>query len=196
MQYVPELAGIADDAFELRVKIVLSLDQYLGDGLISWPGNDETIEQDESYFGTKRQWKKKMMKPGTYSDTVFLQLASLYLQADVLVIPAFRESAESKTLGYTVFRSKNRTISEPMYLFYYSDSDFHSPHYQSVRPTTEHNILYNLLGTTSVNLTASTLEGPVMQSTRVSSPQRREVSSLYLPDGSGVSSLQSECHIC
>ena len=35
MQYVPELAGIADDAFELRVKIVLSLDQYLSDGLIS-----------------------------------------------------------------------------------------------------------------------------------------------------------------
>ena len=65
----------ADDAFELRVKIVLSLDQYLSDGLISWPGNDETIEQDESYFGT-------------YGDAVFLQLASLYLQADVLVIPA------------------------------------------------------------------------------------------------------------
>ena len=105
-----------------------------------------------------------------------------------VVIPAFRESAESKTLGYTVFRSKNRTISEPMYLFYYSDSDFHSPHYQSVRPTTEHNILYNLLGTSSVNLTTSTLEGPVMQSTRVSSPHRREVSSLYLPDGSEVSS--------
>ena len=59
MQYIPELAGIADDAFELRVKIVLSLDQYLSDGLISWPGNDETIEQDESYFGTSRQWKKK-----------------------------------------------------------------------------------------------------------------------------------------
>ena len=50
MQYIPELAGIADDAFELRVKIVLSLDQYLSDGLISWPGNDEMIDQDESYI--------------------------------------------------------------------------------------------------------------------------------------------------
>ena len=123
IQYVPELAGRADDPFELRVKVVLSVDEFLSSGLLIWPGNDETVE-DEQYFGTSRQWKQKMMKSGTYGDAVFLQLASLHLETDIIVIPAFRESAENKTLGYSVVRAKNRTVSEPLFLFYFSHSRY------------------------------------------------------------------------
>ena len=65
--------------------------------------------KDEQYFGTLKQWKQKMMKSGTYGDAVFLQLASLHLETDIIVIPAFRESAENKTLSYSVVRAKNRT---------------------------------------------------------------------------------------
>ena len=71
-----------------------------------------------------------MMKLDTYGDAVFLQQTSLHLENDIMVIPAFRESTENKTLGYTVFRAKNRTVSEPLFLFYFSDSDFITPHYQ------------------------------------------------------------------
>ena len=31
-------------------------------------------------FGTMKQWKQKMLRPGTYGDAVFLRLASLYLK--------------------------------------------------------------------------------------------------------------------
>ena len=96
--------------------------------------------KDEQYFGTLKQWKQKMMKSGTYGDAVFLQQASLHLENDTLVIPAFRESTENKTLGYTVFRAKNRTVSEPLFLFYFSDSDVITPHYQSVRQVSDDNI--------------------------------------------------------
>ena len=50
--------------------------------------------KDELYFGTLKQWKQKMMKSGTYGDAVFLQQASLHLENDIMVIPAFRESTD------------------------------------------------------------------------------------------------------
>ena len=69
---------------------------------------------------------------------------SLYPEADIIVIPAFRESAENTTLGYTVIRAEKRISSEPLYLFYFSDSEFRNAHYQSVRPATDNNILRSL----------------------------------------------------
>ena len=62
--------------------------------------------KDEQYFGTLKQWKQKMMKSGTCGDAVFLQQASLHLENDIMVIPAFRESTENKTLDYTVSELK------------------------------------------------------------------------------------------
>ena len=64
-QYVPELAGLVDDAFELRVQVVLSLEDYVKQGSLIWPGGDETTENEED-FGTQKQWKQKMLRPGTF----------------------------------------------------------------------------------------------------------------------------------
>ena len=58
-QYVPELAGIVVDAFELRVQVVLSLENSVRDGLLAWPGGDDTMEVDNE-VGTQRQWKQRM----------------------------------------------------------------------------------------------------------------------------------------
>ena len=141
----------------------------------------------DNEIGTQKQWKQKMLRPGTWGDAVFLQLACLYLETDLIVIPAFRESAENTTLGYTVFRAEKRTSSEPLYLFYFSDSEFKNAHYQSVRPATEDNILPSLRcqDRSSSVLLESTPE-PIMQSTGVSF--QIQDPSLQLPDGSRVSS--------
>ena len=80
-QYVPELAGGVVDAYELRVQVVLSLENSLKEGLFAWPGGDDTIEVDNE-FGTQRQWKQRMLRPGVWGDAVFLRLASLYLETD------------------------------------------------------------------------------------------------------------------
>ena len=135
--------------------------------------------------GTMKQWKQKMLRPGTWGDAVFLRLASLYLETDIIVIPAFRESAENTTLGYTVIRAEKRTSSEPLYLFYFSDSEFKNAHYESVRPATEENILPSLRCQDRSSLLESTPE-PIMQSTGVSFQDP----SLQLPDGSQVSSQE------
>ena len=143
VQYVPELADLVVDAYELRVQVVLSVENFVNKGLMVWPGGDETID-DEREIGNQRQWKQKMLRPGAWGDAIFLRLASLYLEADIIVIPAFRESAENTTLGYTVIRAEKRISSEPLYLFYFSDSEFRNAHYQSVRPATDNNILRSL----------------------------------------------------
>ena len=122
-----------------------------------------------------------MLRPGAWGDAVFLRLACLYLETDIIVIPAFREAAENTTLGYTVLRAEKRTSSEPLYLFYFSDSEFRNPHYQSVRPATEDNILPSLRSSSPL------LEPePIMQSTGVSF--QIQDPSLQLPDGSRISS--------
>ena len=40
-------ADLVDDAFELRVQVVLSLEDYVKQVLLIWPGGDETTD-----FGT------------------------------------------------------------------------------------------------------------------------------------------------
>ena len=127
-----------------------------------------------------------MLRPGTYGDAGFLRLASLYLETDIFLIPAFREAAENTTLGYTVFRAEKTTSSEPLYLFYFSESEFENPHYHSIRPATEDNILPSLrCQDESSSLLEKTPE-PILQSTGVSF--QIQDSSLQLPDGSRISS--------
>ena len=53
-QYVPLLASMVVDAYELRVQVVLSLEQSVKQGLLVWPGGDETMELMENDFGTMK----------------------------------------------------------------------------------------------------------------------------------------------
>ena len=45
-QYIPELADVVVDAYELRVQVVLSLDNSLKQGQFDWPRGDVTTEED------------------------------------------------------------------------------------------------------------------------------------------------------
>ena len=82
-----------------------------------------------------------MSEDGEWGDEIFLHLAVNVLSLDVIVIPAFRESSIRQGLGITVIKPHHK----PVFLFCFSESDFYSPHYQSVRPNREENVLLTFL---------------------------------------------------
>ena len=68
-----------------------------------------------------------------WGDDVVLQLATNVLSVDVAIIPAFKESAGHRDLGITIIRSIEKPKHEPLYLFYYSESDLFHTFNQSSR---------------------------------------------------------------
>ena len=86
-----------------------------------------------------------MLQLGVYGDEVALTLASNVLGVDIVIIPAFRESSVHPGLGITVIKSIKKPQYDPLYMFLFSESDFKEPHYQSVRPIDDDNVLVTFL---------------------------------------------------
>ena len=76
-----------------------------------------------------------------YGDEVVLNLVANLLEVDICIIPAFRESSIHQSLGVTIIKCMKDTVHKPLFLAAFSESDFISPHYQSVFPRTESNDL-------------------------------------------------------
>ena len=86
-----------------------------------------------------------MSGPNEWGDDVALALASNVLGVDIILIPAFKESAQNRDLGITIIWCIKKTKHEPLYLFYYSESDFSSPHFQSIFPRSSDNVVKQYL---------------------------------------------------
>ena len=67
---------------------------------------------------------------GCYCDHVFIQLASLFLNKKIIIIPVLGKTQIeiSPQIGLQT------AIMESYYVLYYSEAQFHTPHYQSIRP--------------------------------------------------------------
>ena len=87
-----------------------------------------------------------------------LQLASNVLRVDIVLITAFHESAVHKDLGLTIIKSLDKSNPEPLYLFYYSESDFSSAHFQSIFPRCADNVVKTYLTSLTPSLTPSLTE--------------------------------------
>ena len=98
-----------------------------------------------------------MLNPTEYGDEVVLNLVANLLEVDICVIPAFRESSIHQSLGVTVIKCMKETVHKPIFLAAFSESDFLSPHYQSVFPRTENN---DLIRRISLPLPAPSLPPP------------------------------------
>ena len=61
-------------------------------------------------------------------------MASNLLEVEVIVIPAFHESGCDPVRGITKIQPLSEARHDPLYMFAFSDSDFISPHYESVWP--------------------------------------------------------------
>ena len=102
--------------FHLTRQISLSLSQKKGFHL-TWLYVEETPQQ----------WKQKMSRVGEWGDDVALNLACNVLGVTIVLVIAFEESP-------VIFRSLEHSNAEPLYLYYFSDSNFSPPHYESIRP--------------------------------------------------------------
>ena len=123
INYIPEIHDTAASHQELRQKIV---DE----------GYHLFLKTGKFTFGEGTEdWKKLMSDPSQWGDEVALNLASNVLGVDIVIITAFRESAiDDKVHGLTITKSLEKPRYGPLYLFLFSESDFRSAHYQSIRP--------------------------------------------------------------
>ena len=146
-RYIPDLNDFASNSTEFRTKII-SL------GYSNFIQNNKLIWSYDPSLGTPLEWKEKMLQVG---DEAALNLASNVLSVDIAVITAIRESSIHKGFGITVIKALERPKHEPLFLFLFSESDFFTPHYQSVRPITEDNVLATFLAASNER-TASTID--------------------------------------
>ena len=123
-----------------------------------------------------------MVKDGIWGDDVFLQLTSNILQVDLVIIPAFKETAVHQGFGFTLITSFKKPSLGPLYLFHFSEGDFESPHYQSIRPKSAENVFKTFLSNNQRSIDEG--RSPVLQ---VSGSESR----LELPDGSLTSDISN-----
>ena len=134
IQSIPDLEDYASSHYELRWKIVSDgYKLFLETEKLSWPDGGPD-------WGSKKNWKNRMLDPHEWGDEIVLSLASNLLELDIVIIPAFRESSCDQVSGVTTIKPLISAKHQPIHLFCFSDSDFISPHYQSVWPRSEHDI--------------------------------------------------------
>ena len=114
----PSLPPYADSHFELRYKIVCEgYDLFMATNKPSWHTEISIME-----------WRIKMLNPKEWGDETVLVLASELLHVDIQIIPAFGE--------VTIIKSSSESSQKQLFsLFYFSEVDFYSGHYQSVKPS-------------------------------------------------------------
>ena len=124
-----ELKNFAANHWELRWKIVSEgFEKYIKTSLMEWPNDDPEC-------GSKEEWRVKMLNPNEWGDQIVLHLASNLLELEIQIIPAFRESASDPGTGLTIIQPHITTARHgKIDIFHFSESDFLSPHYQSVWP--------------------------------------------------------------
>ena len=172
MRYEDRLKDWADSHQSLRWKIVnYGYDMFIKTGVLTWVAPE-----------TPLNWKNRMMKDGCWGDDVFLQLTSNILEVDLVIVPAFKETAVHQGLGFTLVTSFKKPSHGPLYLFHYSESDFASPHYQSIRPKSVENVFKTYLEENQ--RTIDEARSPVLQ-------ESGSESRLELPDGSLMSDISS-----
>jgi len=133
------LASIAASHSQLRGKLVQAAYNSVKAGKLTWP-EGESVEE----------WRSGMAQEGTMGDEVILQAAANLFQSQIVILPVFWSAAHLPSLGITLISpssktSKSPTSSSALFLQYFSESRFLTPHYQSVRPKSGQNHLVDTL---------------------------------------------------
>merc|ERR1712165_263615 len=124
-----KVPSIAASHSQLRAKLVQAAYNSVKAGKLTWP-EGETVEE----------WRMLMGQEGTMGDQVVLQVAANLFQRQIVILPVFWSAAHLPSLGITLISpssrspSKTSSSSSALFLQYFSESRFLTPHYQSVRP--------------------------------------------------------------
>jgi len=110
---------------QLREMLVKAAYNSIKSGKLLW-GCDGSLED----------WRLAMRQEGTMGDQIILQAASNLFQRDIIILPVFRDAAHNQKLGITLISPSppSSPSGSPLYLQYYSESRFLTPHFQSIRP--------------------------------------------------------------
>jgi len=130
--YQPGLTKVSMTASHLRQKLVQAAYNSIKSGKLTWPCSE-----------TSENWRDRMNQEGTMGDEVILQAASNLFNKDIVILPVFHEAAHNQDLGITLIcpNSPHPPDSSAIYLLYYSESCFTTPHYQSIRPANTINVI-------------------------------------------------------
>merc|ERR1712088_911332 len=134
------LASIAASHSQLRGKLVQAAYNSVKAGKLTWP-EGESVEE----------WRSGMAQEGTMGDQVILQAAANLFQRQIVILPVFWSAAHLSSLGIALISPSSKTTKSPiktstsLFLQYYSESRFLTPHYQSVRPKPGQNHLVDTL---------------------------------------------------
>merc|ERR1712018_768674 len=138
------LSSIAVSHSQLRGKLVQAAYNSIKAGKLTWP-EGESLEE----------WRSGMAQEGTMGDQVILQAAANLFQRQIVILPVFWSAAHLPSLGITLISPSSKTSKSPtktstsssdaLFVQYYSESRFLTPHYQSVRPKKGQNHLVNTL---------------------------------------------------
>ena len=136
LKFDPYQKSFAKSPEQLREKVLsYGYDMFIRTGKLEWQYSPELG------LGSPEEWKERMSQDGEWGDEIFLCLAANVLSLDIVLVAAFRESSFLQGLGITIIKSLEKPRHKPVFLFCFSESDFQNPHYQSVRPNREENVL-------------------------------------------------------
>ena len=122
------MKGSTIDDKSFREKMVLNGYRLMKRGILTFSGDPEQ-------FGSEEDWRDQMMKEGTYGDQVFLQVCSIVLSSNIYIFSCIKESAiHNKETGVTLIKPLQDAMNDPIYIFFYSESDFVNPHFESIYP--------------------------------------------------------------
>ena len=133
----PVEEDICIDHTEFRRIIANRLPEYIENGHINW---------DIPKRGPVKEWVKTYSQVGAYVGQEFLQLASIYLNRKIILYPVNPvanendQEANRNVNKIEIFPHEDcncgieSTNHEPITLLYYEETNFVTPHFQSIRP--------------------------------------------------------------
>ena len=124
MTYDENLKKMRWDEHKARAHVIASADMIIYGKGLEWPGEYSLDD-----------WKATMARDGTYVDQTFLQITAELLCRKIVLILCHHEDGDNNS-GTRVIEPRALN-GEPLYLLYYPESRFVSPHYQSIRPVQE-----------------------------------------------------------
>ena len=178
LKFDPYQKSFAKTPQQLRQKILsYGYDMFIRTGKLDWQYSPELG------LGSPEEWQERMSQDEEWGDEVFLCLAANnVLSLDIVIVAAFRESSFLQGLGITIIKSFEKPRHNPVFMFCFSESDFQNPHYQSVRPNREENILRTFLSSNSDTIDGS--RNPILQESFLESR-------LEMEDGSWTESINN-----
>jgi hypothetical protein len=122
LSYHQGLQTYAIDHQDLRARIVHELSYYIMAGRFVWHDLMSPLE-----------WQRSMSVDSFYGDNNVLHLAAQIFNRPIILVPFHPEDAHNPA-GTIEFHPRDPSNNEPIFLMWFSERGFYSPHFQSIRP--------------------------------------------------------------